>query len=120
MVTVDFSQRRYTTEAAKALAGKLAEHLGIAEANGPVGIRRPTVPVYSGGTLPAPYIKGGDWLDSEEAGHAPSTLPAPGSRPPTGYVDLDVSLSSDAFIEQLQGAGSIKPVPLHQPYRKRR
>jgi hypothetical protein len=119
VVTVDFSQRRYTTEAAKTLAGKLAEHLGIAEASGTVGVRRTTVPVYSGGTRPAPYIKGGDWLDSEEAGHGPLYVTRARVEAATGYVDLDVGLSSDAFIEQLQGTGSIKPVPLHKPYRKK-
>ena len=103
----------------QALAGKLAEHLGIAEASGTVGVRRTTVPVYSGGTRPAPYIKGGDWLDSEEAGHGPLYVTRARVEAATGYVDLDVGLSSDAFIEQLQGTGSIKPVPLHKPYRKK-
>ncbi|NLF18840.1 MAG: hypothetical protein GX595_16535, partial [Lentisphaerae bacterium] len=119
VVTIDFSQRRYTAEDAKKLAGKLAGHLGIAEASGPVGLRCPTVPVYSGGTRPAPYVKGGDWVDSEEAGHGPLYVTRARVDAASGYVDMEVGLSSDALIEQLQAAGSVKPVPLHKPYRRR-
>ena len=119
VLTVDFSGHNMTEAQALRIAGKLAEHLGLCESSGPVGLRCPTVPVYGGGSRPAPYIKGGDWIESQQGGAGPLYIVRAHVSVDTGYVDLDVGLSEDQLIDQLTAAGSTTAVSLHKPYRKK-
>ena len=119
VMTVDFSGHNMSEEQAKRVAGKLAEHLGLCESSGPVGLRCPTVPVYGGGTRPTPYIQGGDWIESTKGGAGPLYVVSSHVDVDTGYVDLDVGLSEDQLIDQLTAAGSTTAVSLHKPYRKK-
>jgi hypothetical protein len=120
VLTVDFSGHNMSDEQARRVANKLADHLGLCESSGPVGLRCPTVPVYGGGSRPAPYIHGGDWIESEQGDAGPLYVVRAHVSADTGYVDLDVGLSEDQLIDQLTAAGSTTAVPLHKPYRRRR
>lgn len=120
VLTVDFSQRNRSTVEAKSIATKLAQRLGVGEAEGTVGIRCPEVPLYRGSTRPAPYMHGGDWIEAQQGGAGPLYITRAHVVAETGYVDLDVGLSSEQLIEQLEGIGAIKPVALHKPHKKQR
>ena len=119
VLTVDFSSHNYAEKQARSIADKLARNLGVALASGPVSITSPTVPVYGGGSRPAPYIHGADWIESEQHDTGPLYITRASVDADTGYVNLDAGLSADLLIGQLEAAGSIRPVPLHKPYRKK-
>jgi hypothetical protein len=120
VLTVDFSAHNYAEDHAKRIARSLASHLGVALSGGSASIAAPTVPVHGGGTRPAPYIHGADWIECEQGGAGPLYITRAHVDADTGYVDLDVGLSEDLLIEQLQAAGSATAVELHKPYRRRR
>jgi hypothetical protein len=120
VLTVDFSAHNYAEAHAKDIAKSLASHLGVALSGGAVQLTDPTVPVYSGGLMPAPYIHGADWIECQQGSAGPLYVTRAHVVADTGYVDLEVGLSEDLLIEQLQVAGSASPVKLHQPHRNRR
>lgn len=119
VLTVDFASHNYPEKQARGIAEKLARNLGVALASGPVTITSPTVPVYGGGSRPAPYIHGADWIESEQHDAGPLYITRASVDADTGYVSLDAGLSPDLLIGQLEAAGSIRPVPLHKPHRKK-
>jgi len=120
VLMVDFSQRRYTDARAKAIATSLANHLGVALSGGDAQFTGKTIPVYGGGTRPVPYLHGSDWIEAEQGSTGPLYITRAHVVADTGYVDLDVGLSEDLLIEQLQTAGNANTVALHKPYKKRR
>lgn len=120
VMTVDFSGFNYTDERARSIARSLSSHLGVALSGGSASITLPTVPVYGGGTRPTPYLHGGDWIESQQGSAGPLYITRAHVDADTGYVDLDMGLSEDLLIEQLQAAGGTQAVRLHKPYRKRR
>ncbi len=120
VLTVDFSGFNYTADRARRIAQSLASHLGVALSGGTAEIKVPTLPVYGGGSRPTPYLHGGDWIECEQGSAGPLYVTRAHVDADTGYVDLDVGLSEDLLIEQLQAAGSTTAVQLHKPYRRRR
>lgn len=120
VMTVDFSDHRYTGAKAKAIAAKLASHLGVALSGGNVQLTGQTIPVYGGGTQPVPYLHATDWIEAEQGSTGPLYITRAHVAADTGYVDLDVGLSEDLLIEQLQTAGNANTVALHKPWRSRR
>jgi len=120
VITVDFSGHNYTVAHAKEVAKSLASHLGVALSSGQCQIQIPTIQVWSGGSRLAPYIHGGDWIECEQGNCGPLYITRAHVDADTGYVDLDVGLSEDLLIEQLEAAGSTTAVKLHKPHKKRR
>lgn len=120
VMTVDFSQYNYTAAHAASVAKSLASHLGVALSGGEAKLTGPTIPVYGGGTRPVPYIHGGDWIESQQGNPWPLYITRAHVSADTGYVDLDVGLSEDLLIDQLQAAGGTAAVKLHKPHRRRR
>ena len=115
VMTVDFSGRNYTEARAKQIAAVLASWLGMGAASGTVAIKSPTVPVYGGGARPAPYVKGADWVECrQQAGAGPLYVTRSHVSVDTGYVDLEVGLSLELLIDQLQAAGSTSAVSAAQ------
>ena len=119
VLTVDFSGHNYTDKYAQSVAQSLATHLGVGLSGGKAQIMAPTVPVYAGGSRPAAYIHGADWIECEQGSAGPLYITRAHVYADTGYVDLDVGLSEDQLIDQLTAAGSTASVPLHKPYRRR-
>jgi len=120
VMTVDFTGRNYSDGRARDIAKALASHLGVALSGGAVELTGATVPVYGGGTRPTYYIHGGDWIECQQGKGGPLYITRAHVDADSGYVDLDVGLSEDLLIEQLEAAGNATKVPLHKPKRKKR
>ena len=130
VMTVDFSEHRYTNAHAKKVAKTLASHLGLALSSGTVRLTGKTVPIHDGGTKPVPYIRGADWISCAQSNAGPLYITSCSLDVDTGYVDLEVGLAMDDLIDQIQAAGGRvgsathwwhpkKPaVQLHQPSKK--
>lgn len=117
VIPVDFSRHNYTDAKAQSMANQLAQHLGVALSGGEVHITEPTL---SDGT-PAPYLQGGDWIEGEGTDDGPLYVTKSNLDFNTGYIDLELGLSRDLLIEQLEAAGGgINALALHKPYRKKR
>jgi len=120
VVVVDFSSRNYADGDAKDIALALAQHLGVGEASGSIGLRCPTVDVYGGGIMPTAYLRGGDFIWPYEGDFAPLYVTRCHVDAGTGYVDIDCGLPSDSLLEQLAAVGAIKATALHDKHKKQR
>jgi hypothetical protein len=121
VMTVDFSRRNFTDRHAALLANKLARSLALGSATGVVTLRVPTITVYaSGAAKPCAYIQGGDWVDTDYARTGPLVVTRSTVDVDGGTVELEVGLPADILIEQLEAAGGITRVKLHQRHRYRR
>jgi len=118
VLVVDFTQHNLTDAKAQTVATKLAKHLGMALSSGTVTVTTPTIPIQTlagGGTIPAPYIRGADWIECSQASCGPLYIISSHVVVDTGYVTLQVGLPADALILQLAAAGAVNPVKVHPP-----
>lgn len=116
VLTVDFTSHNYTPQAAKKLAMRLWRDLGSAQSSGscrllesvPLVARRGAPSVFD----PAPYIKGGDWVECAQSNCGPLLVTRSRIDYDTETVDFDLGLEEEALLEQLEAAGAIKRVKL--------
>ena len=121
VLAVDFSGHNMSDAHAHNVARKLARHLGAGLSHGPVTITSPTVPVYGGGSWPAPFIRGGDFMENlRQPDLGPLYVTRAHVVADTGYVDMDVGISADLLIEQLAAAGAVDAVPIHTIRKKKK
>jgi hypothetical protein len=118
VLTVDFSAHNYSDARARSTAAKLARMLGSGGTSGTVTTRTDaTVPIYrNGNPWPAAYIKGGDWVECEEAQSTSDPGPLYVTRSTVdvdrGVVMLEVGISQTQLIEQLEAAGGVRKIAL--------
>lgn len=107
VLTVDFSSHNYTDEYAKKLAKKLARYVSAGLSTGSCTLQGIDVHRYSSGTTwrPAAYIKGADWVECEQSNCGPLYVMRSHVDLDTETVELEVGISADEIIGQLEAAG---------------
>ena len=109
VLMADFSGTNLSEERARKMARQLAEYSGTGLSLGTVTLQGIDVHQVNSGTtwVPAAYLKGGDFVECEQASCGPLPIMRSHVDVDSETVTLDVGISSEQIIEQLQSAGGV-------------
>ena len=109
VLIVDFSSISMGESQAYATAQTLAKLLGQGGTSGTLTTPSIALPVESGGTKPAPYWHGADWVETTGGSTGPLYITRWHVDVDSGACDGDVGLAADVLLNQLVAAGVVDP-----------